>query len=494
MFKTIYSKYLSSFILLLGLGFIAIALVMSSVVTSYSINDKADIMDKSAKMIYASIKKEMDSSGFGFNEVMQESFNDESNLFEALSEFSDSQVIIIDGVGNVLFQSSEETIKAERISSKTLENIRKDSGNAKLSTLNSTFENARFNYIYTIEFETDSGENELMGYIILSSSSTVLKDAYEQIIKVLIVASLWVFLAAIIIVYFITDRITTPIKQMSKAVEAYSKGDFKARIPVKGSDEIATLSEAFNKMAGDMEKLETTRANFLSSVSHDLKTPMTSIRGFIEGILDGTIPYEKQEYYLGVILEEVKRLTRLVNTLLDVSRMESGAFKLNPSYFDVCEIARLIIISFEEKIDEKNINIEFEIVDDPSKVYADKDAVYQVIYNLVGNAMKFTDENGTIRIEVLPVKGQNKYSVSVYNTGIGIQEKDIPYLFDRFYKSDSSRGLDKTGTGLGLYIAKTKLEAHGEKISVDSKYGEYCKFTFTLSDNNKELDRLLFKK
>ena len=494
MFKTIYSKYLSSFILLLGLGFIAIALVMSSVVTSYSINDKADIMDKSAKMIYASIKKEMDSSGFGFNEVMQESFNDESNLFEALSEFSDSQVIIIDGVGNVLFQSSEETIKAERISSKTLENIRKDSGNAKLSTLNNTFENARFNYIYTIEFETDSGENELMGYIILSSSSTVLKDAYEQIIKVLIVASLWVFLAAIIIVYFITDRITTPIKQMSKAVEAYSKGDFKARIPVKGSDEIATLSEAFNKMAGDMEKLETTRANFLSSVSHDLKTPMTSIRGFIEGILDGTIPYEKQEYYLGVILEEVKRLTRLVNTLLDVSRMESGAFKLNPSYFDVCEIARLIIISFEEKIDEKNINIEFEIVDDPSKVYADKDAVYQVIYNLVGNAMKFTDENGTIRIEVLPVKGQNKYSVSVYNTGIGIQEKDIPYLFDRFYKSDSSRGLDKTGTGLGLYIAKTKLEAHGEKISVDSKYGEYCKFTFTLSDNNKELDRLLFKK
>ena len=493
MFKSIYSKYLTSFILLLGFGFCTIALIISYVVTNYSLSSKTDIMYKTAKVVYTTVITDMEQSGKSFEKTVKQNKNDYYELFGPLTDYSESSIVIIGKDGDILFKNGENNlIKNTKIPSQVINSMWKSEDSSKLSNLGGLFEKRRFNYIYPIEEKLD-GESSLIGIILLSSSSSGLQNVYEQIIRVVIVASLWVFLAAIVIVYFISNRITTPVKQISKAVDSYTKGKFDVRIPVKGTDEIATLSQAFNNMAQALDKLEKTRNTFISSISHDLRTPMTSIQGFIEGIMDGTIPPEKQEYYLNVVLTEVKRLSRLVNSLLDVSRMESGGFKVNPSYFDICEIARLILISFEEKIDEEKINIEFETDNDPSRVYADKDAIYQVLYNIVGNALKFTPENGKLRIEIRRKKQENKYSVSVYNTGIGIKEEELPFIFDRFYKADSSRGLDKTGTGLGLYIAKTKIEAHGEKISVDSKYGEYCMFTFTLSIDEKSVEKNLSK-
>lgn len=494
MFKTIYSKYLTSFIVLLGFGFVTIALIISFVVTNYSLNSKTDIMYKTAKVVYTTVVNDMDEGKKSFSKTIKEHKNDYYSLFDPLTDYSDSCIVLIDSNGYILFKNGEnDLIKSTRLSEDELDKIVHTESGSKLSDLNGLFENRRFNYIYPIE-ETISGENSLMGVILLTSSSSGLQNVYDQIIRVVIVASLWVFLAAIVIVYFISNRITTPIKQISKAVDSYTKGKFDVRIPVKDTDEIAMLSQAFNNMADELDKLEKNKNTFISSISHDLRTPMTSIQGFIEGIIDGTIPPEKQDYYLNVVLTEVKRLSRLVNSLLDVSRMESGGFKLNPTYFDVCEIARLILISFEEKIDEKKVNIEFETDNDPSHVYADKDAIYQVIYNIVGNALKFTPENGTLRIEIRKIKAENKYSISIYNTGIGIKEEELPYIFDRFYKADSSRGLDKTGTGLGLYISKTKIEAHGEKLWAESKYQEYCSFTFTLSTDEKTIDKHLARK
>ena len=294
--------------------------------------------------------------------------------------------------------------------------------------------------------------------------------------------------------YFITNRITTPVKQISKAVRSYAKGNFDVRIPIKSEDEIGELARAFNNMASDLSKLEKTKNTFFSSVSHDLKTPMTSIQGFIEGILDGTIPEEKQSYYLGIVLEEVKRLTRLVNSLLDITRMQSGSVKLSPEKFDVCEMARLILISFEEKIDELKLDVEFNCDDDPSNVFADKDAIHQVLYNIISNALKFTPEGGKLKIDITKEKANEKYIVSVYNSGIGIKEEELPFVFDSFYKADSSRGLDKTGTGLGMFIAKSKIEAHGEKIGVESEYEKYCRFHFTLSGNEKHVQKMISDK
>lgn len=493
LFKTIYSKYLASFILLLGFGFCTITLIISYVVTNYSLNSKTDIMYKSAKVVYTTLVNDMEQSGKNFSKTIQENKNNYYSLFSPLSEYSDSSIVLIDNNGDILFKNGENNlIKSTKLSGEQLGRVISTNKGSRLSDLDGLFQSRRFNYIYPIE-ETINGENSLIGVILLSSSSSGLDNVHEQIIKVVIVSSLWVFLAAIVIVYFISNRITTPIKQISKAVQSYTKGKFDVRIPVNDDDEIATLAEAFNNMADELDKLEKNKNTFISSISHDLRTPMTSIQGFIEGIIDGTIPKEKQEYYLGIVLTEVKRLSRLVNSLLDISRMESGGLKLNPSYFDICEMSRLILISFEEKIDEGKVNIEFEADDDPSHVFADKDAIYQVLYNIVGNALKFTPENGTLRIEINKIKQENRYGISVYNTGIGIKKEELAHVFDRFYKADSSRGLDKTGTGLGLYIAKTKIEAHGEKISVESEYGKYCKFTFTLSKDEKQVEKNISK-
>ena len=487
MFKTIYSKYLVSFIALLGLGFVTIALVISAAVTTHSINNKSDLMTKTAKIVYAEISSGMKSNNLNFSKTVVKEKNKYYNIFGSLAEYSQSCIVLVGDDGAILFKNGDpDLIRHTKLSQSIMEKIKQNTGELSFSNLDGLFEERRFNYIYPIE--DGKNEEKLIGIVLLTSTSSGLSDVYGQIIRVLVLASLWVFFAAVVIVYFITDRITTPVKQISRAVDDYTKGNFDVRIPVKGNDEIATLAVAFNNMANELQKLEQTKNTFISSVSHDLKTPMTSIQGFIEGIMDGTIPKDKQDYYLDVVLTEVKRLSRLVNSLLDVSRMESGGFKINPSYFDVCEIARLILISFEEQIDQKKINIEFNADFDPSTVYADKDAIYQVIYNIVSNALKFTPEDGTIRLDVTRKKGQDKYTVSVYNTGVGIKEDELKYVFDRFYKADSSRGLDKKGTGLGLYIAKTKIEAHGEKIFVESEYGKSCRFYFTLSQSPKNLN------
>ena len=231
-------------------------------------------------------------------------------------------------------------------------------------------------------------------------------------------------------------------------------------------------------MAQALDNLEKMRASFLQSVSHDLRTPMTVIAGFIDNINSGVIPPDMHRHYLEIVSNEVKRLSRMVNTLLDVSRLESGDKKYNFTDFDIAEMARLILISFEKPIEEKKIEVEF-IAEDSIFVHADEDSIHRVIYNLCHNAIKFSAEGGLLRIKLERTKDE-KVSVSVYNEGQGIAAEDLPYVFDRFYKSDKSRGLDKTGVGLGLYISKTMIDAHGETLCVKSEEGKNCEFAFSL--------------
>lgn len=475
MLKGIFTKYMVSFMSLLGIGFIAVAIIMSSVLTNYLVDSRSQLMYNSAETVYNSVNSFVKTDGLDFSSTVMENKTKLSVVFSPICKYSDSILIIADKNGNIIEKSGSDAflIKGNFIGSTVMS---KSQTNTEFSgTLDGLFENNRYNYIYPV---SDKDKN-LQGFIILSSKDNGLGNIFTNVILVIIVSTLWVFIAAAIAVFFITDRIVTPLKKMSQAADSYSKGNFQVRVAVKGADEIASLANAFNQMAQSLENLESTRSTFLSNVSHDLRTPMTSIKGFIEGILDGTIPYEKQNYYLGIVLEEVNRLSRLVNSLLDISRLEAGKLKINKTEFDVCEIARIVLLSFEEKIDSKHINIEFVADNDSSIVLADKDSIHQIVYNLTDNAIKFTDEDGTIRISIHD--SGDKYIVSVYNTGMGIKQDELDFVFDRFYKADTSRGLDKTGTGLGLYIAKTKIEAHGEKITVDSKEGKYCEFAFTLA-------------
>lgn len=316
------------------------------------------------------------------------------------------------------------------------------------------------------------------GYVFVCSAELDSSDN-RTMLQTLVIGILWVTVAAFASTYFITDKIVSPLKQMSNAAKEFSQGKFDVRVPVTGEDEVAELATAFNNMAIALEKNEDMRRTFLSNVSHDLRTPLTSITGFVESMLSGAIVPEKQNYYLEIILSEAKRLSRLVMSLLDISKMQAGDRKFVKTNFDICEMAREIIISFEQKLESKKLDVEFDCQEDRIPAFADRDAIYQVLYNLCDNAVKFSKEGGKYRVSI--IEKEEKIFVSVYNEGQGIAKEELPFVFERFYKSDKSRGLDRTGVGLGLFISKTIMASHGEEIWVNSIYGQYCEFVFTLT-------------
>lgn len=319
----------------------------------------------------------------------------------------------------------------------------------------------------------------LLGGVFVCTADTGVDTLLDAMMKTVLMSSLWILLASLVATYFISERLVAPIKVMSRAARSFADGKFDVRVPVTGSDEIAELAVAFNNMASNLQELEDMRRTFLSNVSHDLRTPMTTISGFIDSILDGAIPPDKHEHYLGVIASEIRRLSRLVATLLDITKMQAGERKFVMAPFDICEMARLILISFDQKLEEKQLDVEFNCTSDRMLVCADSDAIHQVLYNICDNGIKFSRNGGKYIIDLSESGG--KTTISVYNEGIGIPKDEQKYIFDRFYKSDKSRGLDKTGVGLGMYIARTIIEAHGERIWLASEHGKYCKFTFTLS-------------
>lgn len=328
----------------------------------------------------------------------------------------------------------------------------------------------------------DDGNTVNFGVFVCSKSGSMMK-MMSGIFKIFIYCVIFILAAAFVVIYIVTHHLTKPLRQMSAAAKSFSKGDFSARIPVRSNDEIGQLSSAFNNMAASLLSLEEMRSSFVANVSHELKTPMTSISGFIDGILDGTIPPEKEKHYLEIVSEEVKRLSRLVKSLLDAARIQSGEYKVNPSEFDAMEMARRVIIGFEQQIDKKHLDIRGLDNEEKFVVYSDFDITYQIINNLVDNAVKFSQDGGYIEINV--VSKDDKVFVSVKNSGMGIPAQDLPYVFDRFYKTDKSRSRDKKGVGLGLYIVKTILNYQGQDIWVKSVEGEYCEFVFTLKKAHK---------
>ena len=319
---------------------------------------------------------------------------------------------------------------------------------------------------------------EFRGNVLMHTPIPEIQKSGYTILSLLMPAVLISLVISFLLVYILSKRITSPLKQMTDAARKISSGNWKTRIHLKGNDEITVLADSFNQMVDNLENLEKMRRDFIANISHELRTPMTSINGFIEGILDGTIPENKQEYYLNIVKEEVKRLHRLVSDLLDIARMESGEAKVNIAAFDICEVTRLSVIQLQKFIEEKDINFRANFEQESMHVFADRDAIQRVLINLIHNAIKFTPEGGSISMSVRNIKG--KAEITVSDTGQGIPAEDIPFVFDRFHKADKSRGKDRTSVGLGLYIVKNILKAHNENISVESEYGKGTTFTFCL--------------
>ena len=325
----------------------------------------------------------------------------------------------------------------------------------------------------------DSG-GRTIGCLFVSRDSRDALNVWETITPLFVLISLVVFVLALALASYTSRRLTRPLKKMAEAARRFGSGDLSARVEVTDrTDEIGELEEAFNSMAESLEKAEEKRRGFIANVSHELKTPMTTISGFADGIMDGTIPRESEKKYLTIISSETKRLNRLVRSMLELSRLQAGdRSELLKHSFDVAELLRLTLINFADKIEEQRLDVDFAVPDEPMPVLGDKDAITQVIYNLLDNAIKFSKADTQLRISLW--KDTEKAYVSVRNHGATIPEAEIPLLFDRFHKSDRSRSQDRDGVGLGLYIVKTILTNHGEDIAVTSRQG-VTEFVFTLT-------------
>lgn len=319
---------------------------------------------------------------------------------------------------------------------------------------------------------------------IVFATEPITQSWYEyarKILQIFLIAALLAMVVSFITVYFLSYRLTRPLRQMSEATKRYSQGDFSYKVAVRGHDEMAELAQAFNTMAMALSTLEGTRRSFVANVSHELKTPMTSIGGFIDGMLDGTIPQESYNHYLRLVSDEVKRLSRLVTGMLNMSKLEAGEMQMNIKEFDISKNIFKTLLSFEKKINDKSIEIIGLDTMESTTIKADEDMLMQVIYNLIDNAVKFTPENGYIFIK--DYRDSEKTFVSIRNSGDGIDREELSRVFERFYKIDKSRSYDVRGAGLGLYLCKSIVELHGGEIRVDSKVGEYTEFAFWIPNN-----------
>jgi len=472
--------------LIIIISFSLLTMIMCSIIANYSDNVQEEQLVRAAEVLTETLTSKYAESGYStFAQYLKYRYAQIGVDISILTKFSGELfTMIADTNGNII--AADSTAPASylngKISSGWLEQIYENGSKQGRTDFDGLFENRHLVYADIIH----NRSNEPAG-ILLVCSAVQSTEIVDLVIKTMIMAGLWVMLAALIAVYFISEKIISPLKKMSQAAKSFASGQFDIRIPVTGKDEIAELAVAFNNMAGSLASLEDMRRSFIANVSHDLRSPMTSIAGFIDGMLDGAIPEDQYSHYLEIIATEVRRLARLVASLLDISRIQAGDRKFNMAPFDICEMARLILISFEQKIDEKRLDVEFEIENEYDKifVFADYDAIYQVLYNICDNGVKFSRPGGKYRISIKCK--EKKVYVSVYNEGDGIPTEDLPYVFDRFYKSDKSRGLDKKGVGLGMYITKTIIEAHHEEIGVNSVYGEFCEFRFSLARTHEPI-------
>lgn len=319
--------------------------------------------------------------------------------------------------------------------------------------------------------------NAIIGAIFMHAPIYEIQTALYRIYIIIAISALSAVVVALILSYISAQKLSKPLVAISKAAKDIAKGNFDIRVAVDSSDEIGELAKSFNMMANELQHLEEMRRGFVANVSHELRSPLTSIIGYLDGIIDGTIPDSERNKYLRVVKSESERLSRLVSDLLNLAELEAG-IKLNLRNFDINELIRRVLIKLEGKIDARGLDVAVDFAKDYMYVEADPDRIEQVLINLLDNAIKFSKEAGRIAINTYQKDGLAY--VSVEDNGIGIKEEDLPFIWDRFYKADKSRESKVEGSGLGLSIVKSIIESHGGDINVESRYGQGTKFIFTL--------------
>lgn len=328
-------------------------------------------------------------------------------------------------------------------------------------------------------------EDEQKGFLILHTSMTELDSLQNNMLNIMYMPFLVMILVVGVVLAYLSGTVLRPIAKINNTAREYAKGNFEARTGVKRKDELGELSDSLEYMASELSKLDEYRKNFIANISHDFRSPLTSIKGYLEAMLDGTIPVEKYDRYLNIVLSESKRLTKLTTGLLELNNFDTYGPVLKRQTFDVVDVIRETRNTVEGVCAQKQIDFRLKCPAEDTMVYADKMKIGQVVHNLIDNAIKFSPEKSRITVTVYDKNG--KLFVSVKDEGPGIEKEKQNKVWDRFYKTDSSRGKDKQGTGLGLAITKEIIKAHGENINLISTEGAGSEFVFTLTkESNRE--------
>lgn len=470
--KSIFLRNFLATALMIGICFLIIGISFLSIGRTFILNEYSSDMRNAAEEVVRMTSASYSSDGSDMPTLKL--------YIVSVAKGTGNTIMIADTSGEIQLSSelSGDSYTGLRVSDQLLQELESGSDINRLDTLGGVFPSKQYVVAAPVE-SSESGER--LGYVFVSNRLDNILAAWNQLLNIIVAIGLSVFVIVLLMAMLYWRRMSRPLDEISAASRKFARGDFSVRVKQveDPENELGALIDSFNKMADSLESAEKRRSEFISNISHELRTPMTTIGGFADGLLDGTIPEEDSVKYLTAIRDETDRLSRLVRNMLDASRAAAKQDSTQKrTDFDLTELIVQTMLSFETRATAKNLDVDPQLPDDRIMVRADKDAITRVIYNLIDNAVKFANKGSCITIRLY--KDDEKAYVAIKDEGETIPPDDLPYIFDRFHKSDRSRSIDKDGVGLGLYLVKQIINEHDQDIAVRSENGT-TEFTFTLA-------------
>jgi len=473
--KTLYLKLVLAYFIFGIFSFIIVATFVPSMTSEHLLREKAENLYMEATLISDTYALELYTSQTDLETV--------KTLLDALAAYLDSTIRIINPSGRLVLDTDLPLNVEEEV---FIENFDPTKTSGSYYMVNNFFDN--FDTEMLSVFAPITSGYKVKGYVVIHCDMADIQESCNSLMSISYITLIILFLLSLIILIFFTEMVYIPLRKITHATEQYANGNMHYEFQVESDDEIGYLAACLNYMASQIASAEDDQKKFVANVSHDFRSPLTSIRGYLEAMIDGTIPPEAYDKYLHIVLNETERLTKLTNSLLSLNNLNTKGMLLNRTNFEINSVIRATAASFEGTCRKKAITIELILTDAEMYVNADMEKIQQVLYNLLDNAIKFSHHDSVIKVETSVKK--NKLFISVKDSGIGIPKDDLKLIWDRFYKSDLSRGKDKKGTGLGLSIVKEIIHCHDENINAISTEGVGTEFIFSLplSEQNDEED------
>jgi len=462
--NTISREFFSTIAVVLVLGLSVMCAIQTALSAAYFVQERRtalnDILNGASKLCETFAEDGSVLTRPLDNEQARENAR---NGFDLFTTSSGAVLFVTDENGDILLHTGSEDFTEQPIPADML---------AEMDAGDNIFKTGTLGGVYNGKYYTAGRRVEVggyTGYLFAASPMTALASYMGDMLAMFGISAAVILLLCSLLCWVLAKRITGPIEDISEAARRLGSGDFTARAPVDGCVELADFATTFNNMAARLQTIDNSRGQFMGNIAHELRTPMTTIKGFIDGMLDGTIPPEENQRYLAIVSQETGRLARLVQNMLDITKLEAGEVPIHAKNYDLWQTVTDVVLSDEQRIEDGKIDIQG---------LGDPDFVHQVVYNIVDNAIKFTPAGGVISFAA--EKHGSMVEVRIENTGAGIAPEALPFVFERFYKEDRSRGMNTRGSGLGLHICKILINLSGGQIHAESEEGKWCRFVFTL--------------